>query len=184
MAEVDDQTLRELANYGAFVRRGLENPKTRRKMLEINKELNPQTAIPEIDESDPLRAEIADLRADVHKEREERGQREALNELTQKWLAGQAAARKRGFTDESLEKLEKFMGENSLVSHEMAIPAYQELNPPPKPAVNSSTRWDFFGQQPDNGPDLKMLYEGKDEQWLDGQITDTLNKVRSGEITR
>ena len=184
MAEIDDNTLAQLANIDAFVRRGLSNPKTRRKILEVQKELNPQTAIPELDESDPLRQEIRELREEWQKEREERDQRQNLGELTTKWQAGQAAARRRGFTDESLEKLEKFMEEKQIVNHEVAIPAYQELNPPPRPAVSSATRWDFFGPQADDGPDLKLLYEGKDEQWLDTAITDTLNKVRSGEITR
>ena len=184
MPEIDDATYRALANVDAFVRRGLQNPKTRRKMLEINKELNPETAIPEIDESNPLHDRLNAIEKRLDEENASRTQSEAYRELKTQWEAGQAAARRRGFTDESLEKLEKFMEDNQFSRHELAIPAYQELHPPPRPAVSSATRWDFFGPTGDEQPDLKLLYEGKDEQFLESTIADTLNKVRSGEITR
>jgi hypothetical protein len=184
MADVDDNTLNQLANLDAFVRRGLANPKTRRKLLEVQKTLNPEIAIPELDESDPVRADLADLRAEIQKEREERAEKERLNELTGRWRSGQAAAKRRGYAEEGLEKLEKFMEEHSIAEHEAAMPYYEQLNPPPVPAISSGTRWDFFGSQPDDGPDMKLLYEGKDEEFLNKTVADTLNKVRSGEITR
>ena len=84
MPEVDDTTLAQYANVDAFVRRGLANPKTRRKLLEVQKTLNPDTPIPEIDESDPLRQEISELRAEMNKREEERVKREqdAAHKLT------------------------------------------------------------------------------------------------------
>ena len=182
--EVDDNTYAQLANLDAFVRRGLANPKTRRKLLEVQKELNPDVAVPEIDESDPVRNELRDLKADIAKEREERAENERLSGLTRNWNAGRAVAKRRGFTDEGLEKLEAFMQENSLGSHEAAIPYYNERNPPPTPAQSSGTRWDFFGPQGDDGPDLKLLYEGRDDEFLDKTVRDTLSKVRSGELVR
>lgn len=184
MPEVDDNTYAQLANLDAFVRRGLTNPKTRRKLLEVQKELNPDIAVPEIDETNPIQNELREIKADIAREREERAENERLSGLTSKWNAGRTAARRKGFTDEGLEKLEAFMQENSIGTHEAAIPYYNERNPPPAPAQGSGTRWDFFGPQGDDGPDLKLLYEGRDDEFLDKTVRDTLNKVRSGELSR
>ncbi|HSR75962.1 MAG TPA: hypothetical protein VLN57_05190 [Xanthobacteraceae bacterium] len=187
MAEIDEGVLAQFQNVDAFVRRGLANPKTRRKILEVQKTLNPDTAIPELDESDPLREEIKTLRSEWQTEREARAEaertreeKERLGQLTSKWSEGQILARKRGYADEGLNNLEKFMEEHSIGSHAAAIPYYEQLHPPPTPAVSSGTRWDFFGAQPDDGPDLKPLYEGHDEQFLNQTIADTLNRVRNG----
>lgn len=183
--EVDDNTYGQLANLDAFVRRGLANPRTRRKLLEVQKTLNPDIAIPEIDESDPVRNELADLRASVEKDKSDREEAERLGQMRQKWDAGKAFARKKGFTDESLGKLEEFMQQEGILTHQAAIPYYQELHPPPVPAHGSGSRWDFFGpEQGDDGADLKLLYEGKDDEFLDKTVRDTLNKVRNGELAR
>lgn len=187
MPELTDAQLAEFQNIDAFVRRGLSNPKTRRKILEVQKTLNPETAIPEIDESDPIREELSDLRAEWAKDRKERDEkdaereeRERMAQLSSKWIAGQALAKKKGYAEEGLSKLEKFMEEQGILNHEAAIPYYEQLNPPPSPAIASGTRWDFFGPQPADGPDLKLLYDGHDEQWLNQVVPDTLNRVRSG----
>lgn len=182
--EIDDNTYAQLANLDAFVRRGLTNPKTRRKLLEVQKTLNPDVAIPEIDESDPVRSRIDDLEQRIEARETERQENARLAELSSRWNAGRASARKKGFTDEGLGKLEKFMEDHSIGTHEAAIPYYNEVNPPPVPATGSGTRWDFFGPQGDQGPDLKLLFEGRDDEFLDGTIRDTLNKVRSGELSR
>ena len=184
MPELDDATYAQVANIDAFVRRGLANPKTRRKLLEVQKELNPDVAIPELDESDPIREEFKSLRSEMQKERDERSERDRLNGLMGQWNAGKAFARKKGYSDEGIAKLEEFMQQHALPSHEAAIPYFEQVNPPPQPAVGSGTRWDFFGPQNDDSLDMKALYEGRDEEFLQKTISDTLNKVRSGEISR
>lgn len=187
MPEITDAQLAEFQNVDAFVRRALSHPKHRRRVLEIQKDFHPETAIPEIDESEPLRAELSELRADVQRDREERAAKDAQREeqeriaqLSTRWSAGQALAKKKGYADEGLTKLEKFMEEQGILNHEAAIPYFEQLNPPPVPAISSGTRWDFFGPQPADSPDLKLLYDGHDEQWLNTVIPDTLNRVRNG----
>lgn len=183
MAEIDDATYSQLANLDAFVRRGLANPATRRKLLEVQKTLNPDIAVPELDESDPIRTELKELRASIEKDKSEREERAFTDQLRARWNAGQAFARKRGYSDEGIEALQKFMEDEGLPSHEAAIPYYEQRHPPPVQA-SSASRWDFFTDQHNPESDLKLLYEGKDELFLDKMIADTLNKVRSGEITR
>ena len=140
MPEVDDNTWNQLANLDAFVRRGLSNPKTRRKLLEVQKELNPDIAVPEIDESNPVHTRIDALEKKFDDRETERAENERLSGLTATWNAGRAAAKKRGFTPEGIEKLEAFMQQHSIGTHEAAIPYYYELNPPPAPATSSGTR--------------------------------------------
>lgn len=187
MPEITEAQLREYQNIDAFVRRGLSDPKTRRKILEVQKHHHPDTAIPELDESEPLREEIATLRSEWQRDKDERAAKDAEREeqdrmaqLSGKWTAGQTLARKKGYADEGLAKLEKFMEEQGILNHEAAIPYYEQLNPPPVPVTSSGSRWDFFGPQPTDSPDLKLLYEGHDEQWLNTVIPDTLNRVRNG----
>lgn len=186
MPEIDDAQLANFQNVDAFVRRGLANPKTRRKILEVQKALNPDTAIPELDESDPLREQITALdtkltkfQEDLEKKDTDRAEQARLAELKAKWDAGQAFARKKGYADDGLKKLETFMEQHGIANHEHAIPYFEKENPPPVPATNSGSRWDFFGQQQPDGPDLKQLFEGHEEQWLNGTIADTLNRVRN-----
>ena len=186
MPEIDERQLAEYRNVDAFVRRGLQNPKTRRKILEVQKALNPDTPVPEIDESDPIREEVKELRGEIQKDREDRQkaiaewqEKQNLARMTVQWKEGQDLAKKKGYAEEGLKKLEAFMEEKGIPSHEVAIPYFEKVNPPPVSAVSSGTRWDFFGTQADQGPDLKKLYEGHDEQFLSETIADTLNKVRS-----
>jgi hypothetical protein len=187
MPEISDAQLAEFQNVDAFVRRALGSPKHRRRVLEIQKDFHPETAIPEIDESEPLRDEIRNLRSDWEKEREERAakdnereEQQRISQLSSRWTAGQTFARKKGYADEGLGKLEKFMEEQGILNHEAAIPYYEQLNPPPSPARSSGPGWDFFGPQPPDTPDLKLLFDGHDEQWLNQVIPDTLNRVRNG----
>jgi hypothetical protein len=186
MPEIDDAQLAQFQNVDAFVRRALAGPKTRRKLLEIQKTLNPDTAIPELDESDPIHAKIDALatgfeqfKTELSTKESERAEQARLAEATAKWNAGQAFARKKGYADDGLKKLETFMEEHGIANHEHAIPFFEKQNPPPVPATNSGSRWDFFGQQTAEGPDLKQLFEGHEEQWLNNTVADTLNRVRN-----
>lgn len=186
MPEIPEQQLAELRNIDAFVRRGLQNPKTRRKILEVQKTLNPETPVPEIDESEPLRQELADIRGELAKDREERAKAESdrveqarLTEMTAQWRDGQTFARKKGYADDGLKKLESFMEDKGIPSHEVAIPYFEKQNPPPVQATNSGSRWDFFGNQPAEAPDLKQLFDGQEDAWLNQTVADTLNRVRN-----
>src|SRR5262249_45274683 len=112
--ELSDEQYSQALNLDAFVRRGLANPATRRKLLEVNKELNPNVAIPEIDESDPLHAEIRRL----HDRLDERDNQEKLAAMSAKWSASQNKARRAGYTDEAINNLESFMQERGILDHE------------------------------------------------------------------
>ena len=176
MPQITDAQLAEYQNVDAFVRRALAHPKHRRKILEVQKGLNPDTAIPEIDESDPLREKIASLEQRL----DQRENDEQTRALSTNWSAGRERARRRGFSDDGLAKLESFMEQRSILSHDDAVVLYEHLHPSPTPAQGSSGGWNFFVPPANASPDLKLLYDGNDEAWLAQAIPDTLNRIRSG----
>lgn len=176
MPQITDAQLAEYQNVDAFVRRALAHPKHRRKILEVQKGLNPDTAIPEIDESDPLHEKIASLEQRL----DERDNAEHTRSLSATWNASRERARKRGYSDEGLAKLENFMENRGILSHDDAVVLYEHEHPPATPAQGSSGAWNFFVPPADVPPDLKLLYEGNDEAWLAQAIPDTLNRIRSG----
>src|SRR5215469_7528470 len=166
--ELTDEQYQQAINLDAFTRRALANPKTRRKILEINKELNPETVIPEIDESDPLRQEIRRLNDRL----DERDNNERLAAISAKWSAGQNKARRAGYTDQAINNLESCRHERGILAHEDAMAAYERPHPMPTPAQGSGP-WNFSTPPANASPDLKLLYEGKGVQWLAEMIPDT-----------
>lgn len=176
MPQITDAQLAEFQNVDTFVRRALAHPKHRRKILEVQKGLNPDTAIPEIDESDPLHAKLQALEERL----DERENAEQTRALSTNWSAGRERARRRGFSDDGLAKLETFMEQRGILSHDDAAVLWEHENPPPTPAQGSSGGWNFFVPPADASPDLKLLYDGNDEAFLAQAIPDTLRRVRSG----
>lgn len=71
---------RQSRTESAFVRRGLSNLTTRRKLLEVQKNFDPDVAVPEINESNPLRQEIGRLH-DRLDERDEKERLDTMNSL-------------------------------------------------------------------------------------------------------
>ena len=179
MPQLTDEQYAQAVNLDAFVRRGLANPKTRSKLLEIQKTLNPEISVPEIDAANPILEKLNSLEERL----DGREQNEANAALASRWNTGREKARRAGYAEEGLANLEKFMEERGILDHQDAMAAFERANPKPTPATNSGA-WNFFTPPPDASPDLKLLYEGRDEDWLSQMIPDTLNKVRSGEITR
>lgn len=175
MPEISAAQLAELQNVDAFVRRALDHPKHRRRVLEIQKDFHPERAIPEIDEANPLHEKIASLEQRL----DEREASEHTRALSQSWNTSRERARRRGYSDEGLSKLENFMENRGILSHDDAIVLFEHENPPPSPARGSGP-WNFFAAQPQDAADLKLLYDGQDEQWLNTVIPDTLNRVRNG----
>lgn len=175
MPQITDAQLAEFQNVDTFVRRALAHPKHRRRVLEIQKDFHPDTAIPEIDESSPLHEKIASLEQRL----DQRENDEQTRTLSQNWNAGRERARRRGYSDEGLNKLESFMEQRGILSHEDAAVLWEHENPQPTPAQGSSGGWNFFVPPTDTSPDLKLLYDGNDEAWLAQAIPDTLNRIRN-----
>lgn len=184
--EIDETELANLRGVAGVMQKMLNNPKTRGKILEAQKVLNPDAVIPEIDSAAPLKDAMVQLHKEVQEtqkmirtDKEEREASKAREVLEGKWAEGRAAARKAGYMAEGLEKLEKFMEEKGVADHEIAIAAFEKLNPPEEPVFSSGSRFDAF-TAPSEGDDMKLLLEGNEQQFLNKKIKETLTDIRSG----
>ncbi|MGH7053812.1 MAG: hypothetical protein ACREFA_08335 [Stellaceae bacterium] len=172
--EVDEAQLAQYRVLQDFVSKGLSNPKTRKLIKAAERELYPDRAVPEEDAKAEVMARVDQLEERLAAQERERNQ----GALTRQWQTGQAAARKAGYTDEGLQDLEKFMEERGVFDHELAIPAFERLHPPPEPTtVGSAANWNLF-DIPKDGPDMQMLMEGRDEEFLAKTIPQVLKDVR------
>jgi hypothetical protein len=184
--EIDEAELAAKNRVLGFVNSALNNPKTRGKVLEIQKELDPNFTAPELETrqyvDERLGAIEKLLKEDIEarsKRDAERAEAEQKAALEARWNAGRETARRVGYTDEGMAKLEEYMQRHGILDHAIAMPAFERENPLPKPVETGDNRWGFFDVATTESPDLKPLFEGNDEQFLRTQIAATLNEFRS-----
>lgn len=187
MAEVDETELTGLRNAASTFSLLLGNPKTRSKILAAVKEIRPDVSIPEIDAAAPLAAglaaaqkEVADFRAEIAKEREERAQEAKQSKALAEWEKGQNALRAAGWNDEGIGKIEKLMSDRGIASHEDAAVVFERLNPAPMPAVGAVNRPSALDAgQREHSEYLKKLFEGDvSDSALMSEVNAALAEVR------
>lgn len=184
--EIDETELQNYRNVTDALKGMLSNPAARRLVLQAQKLANPNAVIPEIDAAAPVMAAVGEVSKKVddfiarsEKSNADREEKDRVNALSQRWDSGRVLAKKEGYTDDGLKKLEDFMQENGIADHEMAIPAFERKNPPQSSAVTSSNHIPFFAPENRGSEDMKMLMEGNDEGFLNKKIHETLTDIRS-----
>jgi hypothetical protein len=182
---VDEAELSAKNRVISFVNQALTNPKTRTRVLEIQKELDPNFTAPELQQREYVDERMDRLEklivetTDAHTKREqERDAAAQKRDLEHRWLTGRKSVRDAGYTEEGVGQLEEFMEHNGIVDHGIALPAFEKLHPPPAPVSTGDNRWGFFDAQTTESPDLKPLFEGREEDFLRSQIAATLADVR------
>jgi hypothetical protein len=182
MIEVDEAELARYRQITGFVQTALNNPKTRRKILEADKALNPEKAIPELDAADPLHDELKALREEMQKDRDERKAAEDAKKTEddkviweRQWGRGQQKLRDLRVSDEAITEIEKLMGERNIVDHEAGLALFEKMHPAPPPVINGSSRFGWFDGEAKDAPDVKLLLEQNYDEFL-GQAID---KARS-----
>ena len=185
--EIDEAELLQYRGLAGVMHKLVSNPKTRSELQRLRKEVEPGLVIPELEVRDEVSAELKAVREDlssVKKEREaekaEREREKSFSDLRGKWERTQAAARSAGYTNEGLTALEKFMEDNGIMNHEIAIPAFERLNPKASPVSPTGNRFDFFKAVENDDSDMKLLFEGNDRQFLNKKIAQTLSDIRTG----
>lgn len=182
--EIDERELATHRQVSAFVNTALTNPKTRRKLLEIDKTLNPDKAIPELDEANPLHDELKALREEMAKDREERRAAEEAKktedsklEWDRHWSRGQQKLRDLRVSDEAIQQIETLMHDRNIVDHEAGLALFEKMHPPAPPVMNGTSRFNWFeGADKDDGPpDVKMLLD----QDYDGFLGQAIDKARA-----
>ena len=188
MPEIDENQLAAFKVYDEFYRKASSNPSHRKLLKQLEKAVYPDAAIPEIDAAEAVTAQIDerlkaldDKLTAFDKRQSERDDRDKENEIKAKWIAGQRLARDQGYMDEGLEKLEKFMQDRGIFDHDIAIPAFERLNPPPVPTtIGSGEKWNFFDMPSDDASLKSLLETNNDEQFLREMIPNALRDIRGG----
>ena len=187
--EIDQAELDALRRVQGFADAALANPKTREDMLRINKALNPDKPIPELDATDRVLGvvKVVEEKLDgvlktIGKAEEDRLEREAKAGIQSRIDAGQALLRRHNYTAEGIDKIEKLMLERGIGDYEAGMALFASLNPPSAPADASSSRWGSMSDQPlsPGNEDYKELFEsqGQSENWLQNQLTNIRREFR------
>jgi hypothetical protein len=186
--EIDENEYAELKRVADVAQMIGKNPEARQRLQEAVAIAAPDQAGPEIrirkevtERIGGIESKLDEFLAAQKQEREERAADAAKARLENQWSETRRKARDAGYTDEGLEKLEAFMEENGIANHELAIPAFEKLNPPPEPVVTGGSRWNFF-EPPADGSDaaMKALMEsgGNDESALTALINSGIGHAR------
>lgn len=188
MTEIDEAELVNYKNIAGAVQRMLANPESRRKILEAQKTVSPNSVIPELDAAKPLddkigavTKKIEDIAESIAKDKQEREQEKKLAKFESEWQAGRSKAQKSGYTAEGLEALEKFMVEKGVADFDVAMAAFEKINPPAAPVSSSKSGFDILKQSiTDTNEEMKRLMEsqGKDNGAVNSLISKTLAEVR------
>jgi hypothetical protein len=178
MIEVDEAELARYRQITGFVQTALNNPKTRRKILEADKALNPDKAIPELDAADPLHDELKSIREEIQKDRDERKAEADAKKADddkaswdRQWSRGQQKLRDLRVSDEAIGEIEKLMTDRNIVDHEAGLALFEKMHPAPPPVMNGSSRFGFFDGAAKDEPDVKMLLDQNYDDFL-GQAID------------
>ncbi len=156
--EIDETELMNYRNISNAVQKMLANPKTRTKILEAQKEINPDAIIPELDANKPvlealnsIKSELDEVKKTSAADKEAAAKDKAVADMTRKWEAGRALARRAGYTEDGLQALEAFMEANGVADHKIAMPAFERDNPPQAPVEGGNSRFDVFGGLKNDG---------------------------------
>lgn len=179
MIEVDENEYRALVqNSGVIkvVEQMMANPAARKKLLEARKVADPTASIPEIDAAAPVEAAVsevtktvAELRKEMADDKAERENTRRLDALNTQWAKGQEFLRDHGYQDDGIAAIEKFMQENGVASHKIAMAAFEREHPAPEPVTPTSTRFDIFAA-PSKDESMKMLHDGDEDGFLNQTI--------------
>lgn len=194
--EIDETEFQNSTKLRDTVAAILKNPSARRKMLEAQKEVFPDSVIPELDAAKPVADAVEAVKkefADFKKAQEEQRAKDEQDRLdrdrTSKWTAGQQRLRERGLTDEGIKAVEDLMVAKGIADHDDGFIIFERLHPPQTPAVSSSGSgpWGFM-DQPDETLDknFKALIDsrGEDERAVNALINSALTEVRQASPAR
>ncbi len=186
--EIDETEYAELSRVANVAKLIGGNPQAREMLQQAVALAAPDHAGPEI----RIRQEVAERLGGIEKtigdfisaQQTEKAERRADDErraLENRWTASRGRARQAGYTEEGLQQLEDFMEKNGVADHELAIPAFERLHPPPEPVMSGGSRWNFFDQTEADGGDaiLKSFMDtDNDEAFLGAMVPRALKDVR------
>lgn len=181
--EVDELEFQNNKQLKDLVGKMLKNPDARRRVLEAQKIIEPNAAIPELDAAKPVQDAVAalsekfdkaigEIKADRDKEKDEA----RLASLQSRWRSGQDFLKANGYNEEGIKKVEDIMEKRGIASHEDAAKIFEFENPPPPPTTPSGMgSYNFFAKD-NGGDDWKELLQSR------GESESVLNKMTSAAL--
>jgi len=189
LVEIDEVELQRSRKAREFIEKIWNNPRAKRKLLEAQKEVQPDDPmVKELDSEDPVQQQISALskkleeseKARVEAE-EKRDRDEKIGRLKSVKDSGISELRRAGWTDKGIEGVEKLMEEKGILDPIDAAAIWEKHNPPATPVTPSSYGgWNFTELADDSSEDLKKLIESRGESnpLVDKMARDALSEAR------
>lgn len=186
--EIEESALAELTAVNNFVSGALKNPKTRRTLLGVQKALNPDASIPELDATDHVMSAVGEIKtmvegvkADLEKRTSDDAEARRVASLQDRVSKGQDYLRAHGYQDDGIKKVEELMLAENIASYAAGLALFEKINPPQAPA--DETRIGRFGSMSDadvEGDFFKKLMEtqGRDDHVVNSMVADTRKAFR------
>ena len=194
MVEVDEVELQKSKKLRDTVEKMLKNPKTRRSFLEAHKAVDPDTPIPELDMTAPVREEIdatakriTELEKKIETDAADRERAAKLQSLESKRTEGIATLRRAGWTNEGITGVEKIMEEQGILDPAIAAAYFEKQHPPQAPVKPAgSGGWNFADIPTEENNYAKKLLEtkGQIDAIVDREANDALHEFRSATAHR
>lgn len=187
MVEIDEAELLAQRQSIEALQKMLGHSEARTLVLQAQKLVNPDIAIPEIDAAAPVLEEVKALKEQIEADKKETAETKAKEEeesklatITAQWEGGRKKAEEAGYTEEGLGQLESYMEAHGIADHEIAMPSFEKKHPLPEPAETGGTTFHALGPQTEESTDLKPLFEsaGQSEAWLRDMTDKALKESR------
>lgn len=160
------------AELAALAKSLSEDPKTRKRFLQLIKEKNPDQAIPELDLENQIAAfakphieELSKIKLDLLK----RDQEASI-------LAKREALKAKGFTIDDVSAIEKLMIEKQIGSHDTAAEFYRAQAALAAPTPSTFTQV----QMPVKGDEIKKA--GGIKRWANAEAHKVVDDIKAGRI--
>lgn len=186
--EVDQVQWNNAQNVVKTVAEIMKDPKRRKSLLALQKQAQPDIAIPEIDAAAPLEGALADitkkmeeLRTEVLSDREKRDSDAQLAKYEEKQQKGRILAKSRNYNDDGIAAVEKLMTDRGIAEYEDAMAIYERLYPIQEPVKSTAASFLNKAKGPDADELSKMLIatRGQDNSVLDRMI-DAIRREGTG----
>ncbi len=150
--EIDELEFQQNKTLRDTITKMMANPKSKRKLLEAEKILNPDKKIPEIDDPNPTEEALKAQNKAFEDYKKEQAEKEAKREQDDKIRSlkvqkdeGIAKLKRDGWLKESIEEVEKIMDEKGILDPEIAAAYYEKNHPPQDPVMpGGSGSWGFL----------------------------------------
>ena len=131
MSSLEDLSSEQRDELALLARKLAENPKTRKQMLRLTKEVNPDMPIPELEIEDKTEEAMRKANERVEQMEAKLRERDAMDELNKR----RAKLKEKGLvdSDEQVEQVEKVMLEKGIADHEAAAEYWQYMQQAAKP---------------------------------------------------